>query len=506
MLACMAASAGITIISNNQAVTSWKVNPTVLLAFLSSIWSSSITVVLTISITITWWRCASHGATLETLHCIWNKGFGLGRFSALCSSISAGRVAVSAWLVILVQIAHNPLLQHATRTVIAEAVVPDNITLAMSPQIPDGWMGTIYNASAGSMIGSRSSLSAIQDWWMNATITASSDTDSQCDGTCQGRVRSTGIAYNCSTTTMALDLLTPENHLATIFAINTTLSSNSTGAPILVLTTLHSSAVDSSCVATLTLRKCNIEAAVVEFPIIVQNSTVTIETDLLNPPVIVDKYVSEGDLLTAQRGDGAGPLQGLNGFVGDILTTKVELVINSTSHVAVHSGGFVGDIFFLANESSYDPSILHTCGLKWSDPTSYMLIAMQDFLFRASIGASTQGDSQTIPVQRTAVEQIFQSNYNNLAAALAMMLLALVAVSSQLWGWWELGRRVSFSPIEIANAFGTLWTRHDKESLTANEVLREVGQTEVKYDGRYFRGNYVILNGRHGDEPPRVGT
>ena len=58
MLACMGASAGIIIGSNSQTVASWKIEPVVLLAVLSSIWNYSIGIVLGISVAITWWRTA----------------------------------------------------------------------------------------------------------------------------------------------------------------------------------------------------------------------------------------------------------------------------------------------------------------------------------------------------------------------------------------------------------------------------------------------------------------
>jgi hypothetical protein len=88
----MGASAGIIVASNSQTVSSWKIEPAVLLAVLSSVWNYSLGVVFGISVSITWWRTASRGTTLESLHYIWNQGAVLNPISALRSSAAARKV------------------------------------------------------------------------------------------------------------------------------------------------------------------------------------------------------------------------------------------------------------------------------------------------------------------------------------------------------------------------------------------------------------------------------
>lgn len=130
---------------------------------------------------------------------------------------------------------------------------------------------------------------------------------------------------------------------------------------------------------------------------------------------------------------------------------------------------------------------------------------MQNFLFRASIGASTDADAQTFAVQRTNLQLIFESNYSYLAAALVVMLVALLAVLWQLWGWWELGRQVSLSPLEVVGAFRALATpREDHKVAAVGGILELVGKTRVRYDGQSFSGSAVaeqgVELGRDGEE------
>lgn len=518
MMICKTALAVIIVVSDGQPVDSWRVSPAVLLALLSSLWSSSLAFVLTMSTTITWWRSASEGATLETLHCIWKRGLSIWHLSALRSSAVVRRVVLVAWIVIISQVAHNSLLQRSTQTSLSQMSYVDNMTLDVQTHIPDGWMGYIYDNQT--IVGSRNSLDSIQDWWLNTTITTTSlsaggnRSGSPCDGTCRGRVKGMGISYDCTSTSRNLDLLAKHNGGEFIFSINTTMLYNSDSkTPFLELLVLYSSAVDGDCMATLNMRNCSIETAIVEYPVVIENSTVALDRSRLDPPVVVEKLPSQGDNISATIGQGAGPLQGINGFIFDTLTTNVSLIVSDNN--ARHTGRFIGDIFFQADESAYNQTILHTCGLQWRDPTLYVLDAMQDFLFRSSISSarnSTDDVHQTFSVDRTANVLTFRSDYGYLAAALALMSLALGCVILQLWGWWQLRHCVvSLSPVEVANSFGALATTtqlnnrdssphfpaENKDISTVDDILHAVGKSTVRYDGVAFRGRSVYsMQGR----------
>lgn len=104
-------------------------------------------------------------------------------------------------------------------------------------------------------------------------------------------------------------------------------------------------------------------------------------------------------------------------------------------------------------------------------------------MFRASLQASTATDVQTFSVQRTNQALIFYSNYRFLAAALVVMLLALLAVLFLLWGWWELGRHVSLSPLETAKAFGPPMMQDAGSNSAVDGILKAIGPMGVRYDG-----------------------
>jgi hypothetical protein len=125
---------------------------------------------------------------------------------------------------------------------------------------------------------------------------------------------------------------------------------------------------------------------------------------------------------------------------------------------------------------------------------------MHDFLFRASINASTDADLQTFHVGRTSLSLVFQSNYGYLAAALVVMLLALLAALFQLWGWWELGRKVSLSPLELARAFGAPVMELENEAAAVGGILKRAGKYEVRYDGESFHMSTIRSRGGRANE------
>jgi hypothetical protein len=427
------------------------------------------------------------GTTLESLHYIWNQAGGLDFFSSLLST-KARKVVLLAWMVALAQIVNGPLLQRSTRIVSESVVVEDYMTLDIARQLQDGWTGVTSDASAQDIIGSRNGIGAVQGWWKNTTIlTTSNNTGSQCNGTCEGTVQGTGIAYTCMSTVQSLNLTEPENGGATVFSINTAMSSNATGAPVLVLTTMYASAVDSSCMASINISSCSVEAAIVEYPIIIQNTTVNLNMDKLDRAPIVSIFVSEGDLPNATLHQGAGPLLGLVNSFGAYLFSNSKLQVSPNVSIYDNTGsGLIPDLFFVPDEADYPPSTIHKCDLEWSNPTQFALNAMSEWLFRALISSSTPTDSQTFSVRRTSLALIFLSDYEYLAVALVVMSIALLGVFFQLWGFWRLGRQVTMSPLELAKAFKAPIMQRASHTSAIDGILKVVGKTIVKYDGESF--------------------
>ncbi|KAL1624756.1 hypothetical protein SLS56_007641 [Neofusicoccum ribis] len=138
-------------------------------------------------------------------------------------------------------------------------------------------------------------------------------------------------------------------------------------------------------------------------------------------------------------------------------------------------------------------------GLTWDDPTAYVTSVLDEIMFRTAVDAARadafehvyQGNEdynfsyfpqpQRLEVVETRTSQVFRSNYNFLAAALAVMALATLVVVPTFYDYWMLGRDTSLNPVEIAKAFGAPILHDARSSASAEELLKEVGVVNVRY-------------------------
>ena len=68
---------------------------------------------------------------------------------------------------------------------------------------------------------------------------------------------------------------------------------------------------------------------------------------------------------------------------------------------------------------------------------------------------------------------LFHSDYRFLGAALAVMFVAFMALTALLWGWWDLERSVSLSPLETAKAFDAPLMKRAGQNSTVEEMIKE---------------------------------
>jgi hypothetical protein len=310
-----------------------------------------------------------------------------------------------------------------------------------------------------------------------------------CDGTCEGNVPGAGISYNCSSTKQKLNLFNATGRI--VFAIKTTISQNSTGGPSLLLTTLHVSEVDNTCTATLSIDTCMVEAAVVEYPVVVvQNSTITLNSAKLNNSAVRSTYVYPGDLPTTVNGS-LGTLQYLNDYFVLLYFHTSNVASNPSAYgmaSTVGTGGMMADMFFQSDPLQYDDYTSENCQLKWTSSTNHVLNSMQNFMFRAALRAARGTDIQTFTVRRTKLTLVFHSVYGYLAAASVITLLGMLSTLIMLPGWWVLGRTVSLSPLETARAFSAPVMEHAGYNTSVDGIVQDIGQIRVKYvDGVMVR-------------------
>lgn len=114
-----------------------------------------------------------------------------------------------------------------------------------------------------------------------------------------------------------------------------------------------------------------------------------------------------------------------------------------------------------------------------------MLRNLLELMFRTALSAGSGNRSyvQNITLQETHDEIVFASHLEFFAGAVGLMFATLVFVASNFYGWWQLGRNMTMSPIEIASAYNVPLLRGHEVSANANVdmQLEKIGGRRVRY-------------------------
>ncbi|KAK0701295.1 hypothetical protein B0H67DRAFT_650522 [Lasiosphaeris hirsuta] len=484
LLGCAAASGILVAVSHNGLVSSWSIQPTVLLAIFSAISNIAFSAALATGVAIRFWLSVSRGVDLAQLHYIWDRGRVLSLVSAMRSGPEARNVALLASLAYMLQFSSGPLLQRSSYQDTSQVISTEQISLNLASRIPDGWFGnqTMGNGTGiGTPVGFQANgLPLIQDWFRGAPMTTNLNpdrptNDSPCSGTntgtCDGYVLGAGFSYTCTSSQSTLDLATTTTNNATVFLVNILSPSNTT----LLLSTTHISSVSPSCTATLTATTCTLVPASVHYPITLSNSTLILRTT--------------SSLSTTPNND-TNLLPALAAFARTRLTDNaIKTYTPSTNRTSYRGPALAADLFFLP--SAPPTTVLPPqCALLWSPPISYTLQTLYEFSLRASLRVAATETRQTFPAQRTVSALVYRVEARFLGVGIATMVAAAGMLAGMMFGWWGLERGpVTLSPVETAGeerVVGRIpgWLK----GRGVREILEGVGKGEMEGDGGYREG------------------
>ncbi|KAK4461707.1 hypothetical protein QBC42DRAFT_88899 [Cladorrhinum samala] len=490
---CATASAIVVSVSDDKEVDSWRIKPAVWLAIFSAMSNIAFSSALATGIAVRFWLQASNGTSLSQLHYIWDHGRGLGFLPAVKAGSEARRVTLISVLAYILQFSGSPLLQRSTATTTQDRVLSVPMFFDMANRIPDGWFGSWTqrpNTGARGVLQHRRSITITSQWFRNESIPVPEKDGFHCPfGTCRGLVRGAGLAYNCTTSTSDLDLSSDNTGAEpTVFLVKAKMSPN---APSLILTTSHISSLRDNCQATMSTTVCSISAAVVEYPITIQNSTASLRlADLGTMPIISRndntsmQAFSTGDAPNAPVSSGVGPMGGLMDFVEDYLQENATATFTESVQRWLYAGagpGPLGDVFFRAEPWDYSGNhSLSTCGLVWEDPTQYVLTSMHEYMFRVAHRVGEGLERSAFTAERVATVLVFKSDNRFLGTAMGAAFAALLLVSSLSWGWWRLKRPVGLSPLETGKLFGGRLYDGMGTGATIDKILSNVKDVHVQ--------------------------
>jgi hypothetical protein len=487
----MVACAVVVVVSDRRQVSDWYAQPAVLLAIINSFLNIVFSAALTLGIAIIWWRSCYHGAKLATLHHIWKHGDTLNPFHALGGEMNAKKAFIISTIVAGAKFVISPLLQRSTHVALEEFVTNNTMVFEIAARLPEGYLGAVSNATAQVFVGGPNGLAAAQGWWSNSTMRTTNEPGHSCNRTCSGTVAGAGVSVVCEPpSAIPLDILASVSESAAsgdssqypvIFALNSTLLDDDDGERALLVTTLHSSSLNESCIATLTKNICKFKAAVVNYPIVITGDVITLQQEKLEAVTVESIFTSDGDLSSASRGTGIGPLAGISTFLtNNYMLSETYLKPSSADgHPVFDASGWVTDMHYVADPSQYpSPQIYAKCRMMWRSPKKYVIDSIYDFMFRAAIAAGNN-TNQVFVAERKSQMLVFRSNYRYLGAALGGTVAALLGILILFWGWWEPGWHGSLSPLEVARAFQAPVMRQAGQDDEIDDVLKRSGQLRV---------------------------
>lgn len=464
------------------------------------------TILLTFAYTqglaLSYWRLCLRGSSLAGLHHHWNAGQSL--LGASLSVISGhGFLAAIACFAWTISVIRSPLNQSATG-IASDIPFPNNGTFQpqVAQRLPESYTGLGVASRTRSVRETAALMPSFADIVREYNTRSEISLDhAECGGTCESRINTFGFCANCTTTSTNVPIYGAGNTGAYsyLFQSDVTLysleidddpsSGQNYRAGLLVNVTFTTGKnPDNSSEVIQTIHTCYLGPSIMTIPVtLVNTSTISLQSTNWDD----DECVQDLDYL--------GPSYSLySTTVGGFQLAGSNLFKSSAEYRS--SGPFSSTTFSgtLANQYvQYDTDdkqrALNTAELSWSDPTDDIINAIRELAFRASIYATTDRaldgalnntwmmSNQTAFFSGTDLRATYTTRYSYMIAALALSVIGVIGVLPLYIGWWQLGRKVSMSPLEVARAFDAPLLRGTAANAEVDELARETKGERVRY-------------------------
>jgi len=491
---------------NNRTTSHWYSQPAIVLAVISSIFSLSTGVATSFGVAVLWWRAASKGTQVKNLHLIWDRGMGREFFVALAGDSQTRRTALATLLIAAARFSAGPLLQRAVGQISELHTQTVPLKIWFSETLEPSFAAAAFFRENETYVGlRRSDMSAAYlqrfeendpDAYFNGRTYLDDlradcpfERPGSCNGfvcprnsTCTASVRGVGLTMNCSRTSSKVDLQDPANIGLPVFMIDFSIANLS--HPRIRLTTIYNNQTSDNCTAELIDETCDIRTAMVDYIIRLRWGNFTyVGYRGLDPEQLYSSPYDNfalNDHTIGQREEG-GPLASLYA----VFVPYYQTVATLSSPNSILDSGFNAERFGDGTKSAN----VAVCGGTFTRPSTIILSKMMRYLFNALqlTGTGTQVyQNVTASEEYPILVHHLDSQY--VAAALVVMLVGIISAATLFWGFWELERTVTLSPVETGKALDAPMLATTSEARTVDEILSKTGRRRTKYDGKVFRG------------------
>lgn len=413
----------------------------------------------------------------------------------------------------------GPLLQRATNVKFTSFNTPISLNVSIVPEIPSGFSGYwnkavpplsgVFNGKGEHFVfGETKIMSSIGVEWANAAaINGSMDGFT---GTCRAKLQAPMLAkMDCRRSTFPYrppaDPARIYSSLSPwIFYVGFEMIPGEMGEAINYTVMYRES--EGCGLGHVSRVNCLLRSAIGLYPVNFNGSVIEISSPAKIDLVALANNTSFGDdLRYVHTVEHSSTLAGV-AFQARTMYGQEVWGVND-SGVAVELNGYTG--FAQKFAKTVPESILKTCtsfedsllGNSFRDPTDYIMDGLNDLMFRMGFAASwfdsiTFGStvvpmralvdngvplSQNVAGEQFGQHNIYQTNYWYFLAAALVELVCVSCVLATYWGWWRLGREVSFSPLEIAKAFEAPLLTDAHSNSSGNDIAKIARDVPIRY-------------------------
>ncbi|KAF2246723.1 hypothetical protein BU26DRAFT_52044 [Trematosphaeria pertusa] len=488
LIGCIIASIFVLLGSHEDVVGSWSIRPSILLSVLAGVYAIVLGGLFTAGVAVIWWRSIIYGTTLKRLHYIHAGASPKDFIGSFLAGGHATRVALAALVVFSAKLAIGPLLQRSTKPEMRDVTRNISMNIRLAPEIPDGTFGQVGHFSVYGIF-----MQQLAFYGNNFTTEKREGYSCPGNGTCEGRVTAAGLNFDCGSSSETFDLLDPANEYSTVFSIDIVFEMDD-GLPQLFLDSKYISAVNGDCIGTLTTTSCKMIPATMLYPLTIKDGILVPNlTDVLYNPAVIKNYTSAGDAELEDLLAPMGPLQGTLAALGTVYRSEAYLVRSQTPDFEAagydyttqnRSAPFWANMFL----NTVQPQSIARCPLVWDSPVEHVMMRILDLMFKTAYSVALTSEDknsykQTFDAVYSGQELWYITDFGWLAASVAVMVLGSIAAMSLLWGWWQLDRYVTLSPLETGKAFGAPVLTTAGPEQEARAIIKEVGHERVAHDG-----------------------
>ncbi|EXJ55845.1 hypothetical protein A1O7_08776 [Cladophialophora yegresii CBS 114405] len=208
-------------------------------------------------------------------------------------------------------------------------------------------------------------------------------------------------------------------------------------------------------------------------------------------------------------------LGGLHSAAQDTLAANVTAMLGFNNGLLLSiSGPLTNQMMLSTKTSGIDGLDPFDASTGWADPSAVIFSTLDEVMFRTALATAhvdalqnvtwyykdlergmtadaptrnqtTQYEAypqpQIVSMQQTRTIQVYDSNYGSLAGGLAVMFVSVIVILPLFNGFWLIGRGVSLSPLEIANAFGAPILARANSNMPAAVIVEVLGDIPARY-------------------------